>query len=108
MNTIIAISHDPVLEAMFTLNQCGERIASLLSQELTIAVRAVAPINGTFWADARVGTQGASLLAKLAAHIELLAAHYPSAMNEVLRGAGHSLEPQPDGSVVYNPQEGGA
>lgn len=102
-NPILNIPADPVIEAAAKLNECGARIAAVLSEQLTRAVEAVAPINSIFWSDPRVGTGGAALLAKLGAHVQLLATHYPAFMNFVLAGAGQYLTPQPDGSVVYAP-----
>lgn len=100
---IIEVEDDPVRDAMIQVNECGHRIATILTEQLTLAVRVVMPLNATFWSDERVGNKGTGLLQKLGAHIQLLSTFYPQHMNEVLAGAAVNLKPQQDGTVRYDP-----
>lgn len=100
---IIEVEADPVRDAMLQVNECGHRIATVLTEQLTLAVRAVMPLNATFWSDERVGNKGTGLLQKLGAHIQLLSTFYPEHLNEILKGAAVNLKPQQDGTVVYTP-----
>ena len=103
--SIIPVTPDPVGDAIERINECGVRIASCLSEQLTRCIESAAPINATFWSDPRIGPGGVALLQKLSAHITLLATHFPDSMNSVLAGAGSTLTPNADGTVTHTPAE---
>lgn len=101
--SIINENPDPVREAIAHVNICGERIGDCIARELTSIISRVAPINGSFWSDSRIGTSGASLLAKLGAHVQFLATHFPDKLNAVILSAGSTLTANTDGTVTHTP-----
>ena len=105
MDDIIEVEPDRVAEALAVINASGKRIASTLEKEVSKCIEIVAPINGIFWNDPRIGNKGTALLQKLGDHVALIATHFPKSMNATLAGAGVALTPNTDGTVTYTPPE---
>ena len=101
---IIPQEPDRTSEAIKLINAAGDRIGAVVAEEITRCISEVAPINETFWNDPRIGANGAALLQKIGAHIQLIGGIYPDKMNPVLAGAGARLTPNQDGTVTYTPE----